>query len=69
MPDLRLEGITKRFGSFVANRSINLRIQAGTIHALLGENGAGKSTLMNILCGLYQPDAGQIYLNDCPVQI
>jgi ABC-type uncharacterized transport system ATPase subunit len=69
MTDLRLEGITKRFGSFVANYNISLSIQAGTIHALLGENGAGKSTLMNILCGLYQPDAGQIYVSDRPVRL
>ena len=68
-PYLRLENITKRFGSFVANDNINLEIQAGSIHALLGENGAGKTTLMNILSGLYRPDAGQIYLNDRPVQI
>ncbi|MBE9017680.1 ABC transporter ATP-binding protein [Chroococcidiopsidales cyanobacterium LEGE 13417] len=66
---LHLEGITKRFGSFVANDNISLSVATGTIHALLGENGAGKSTLMNILSGLYQPDAGQIYLEDKPVQI
>ena len=66
---LRLEGITKRFGNFVANDSINLKVNAGSIHGLLGENGAGKTTLMNILCGLYQPEAGQIYLHDRAVQI
>lgn len=66
---LRLNGITKRFGNFVANDSIDLQIEAGTIHALLGENGAGKSTLMNILSGLYQPDAGQIFLNNQPIHI
>ena len=66
---LRLENITKRFGQFVANDRINLSIEAQTIHALLGENGAGKSTLMNILCGLYQPDAGDIYLQNQPVKI
>ncbi|WP_017720471.1 ABC transporter ATP-binding protein [Kamptonema formosum] len=69
MSYLRLEGITKRFGRFVANDSINLSVATGSIHALLGENGAGKTTLMNILSGLYQPDAGQIYLKDVPVQI
>ncbi|UBF24734.1 ABC transporter ATP-binding protein [Kovacikia minuta CCNUW1] len=68
-PYLRLEGITKRFGSFVANDSVNLEVHSGSIHALLGENGAGKTTLMNILSGLYQPDAGQIYLKGQPVQI
>lgn len=66
---LRLESITKRFGKFVANDDINLTIEAGSIHALLGENGAGKTTLMNILCGLYRPDQGQIYLQDQPVDI
>jgi len=69
MAYLRLEGISKRFGEFVANEDINLSIDAGSIHALLGENGAGKTTLMNILCGLYRPDRGQIYLQDQPVQI
>lgn len=69
MAYLRLEGITKRFGTFVANDDINLSVDAGSIHALLGENGAGKTTLMNILCGLYRPDSGQIYLQDKPVTI
>lgn len=68
-PYLRLEGITKRFGTFTANDQIDLEIQTGGIHALLGENGAGKTTLMNILSGLYRPDAGQIYLNGQPVEI
>ncbi len=68
-PYLRLENITKQFGSFVANDRINLEVQSGAIHALLGENGAGKTTLMNILSGLYRPDEGQIYLRDRPVQI
>lgn len=69
MAYLRLEGITKSFGDFVANDNINLVVNRGNIHALLGENGAGKTTLMNILCGLYQPDAGKIYLENKPVQI
>ncbi|OKH38456.1 heme ABC transporter ATP-binding protein [[Phormidium ambiguum] IAM M-71] len=69
MTYLRLEGITKSFGNFVANDNINLTVERGNIHALLGENGAGKTTLMNILCGLYQPDAGKIYLENKSVQI
>jgi simple sugar transport system ATP-binding protein len=69
MSYLRLEGITKRFGGFVANDNIWLEVQAGSIHAVLGENGAGKTTLMNILSGLYRPDAGQIYLRDRPIHL
>ncbi len=69
MTDLRLEGITKKFGNFVANENISLSVSRGTIHAVLGENGAGKTTLINILCGLYQPDSGKIYIDEKPVKI
>lgn len=64
-----MEGISKKFGNFYANKKVNLKINKGEVHTLLGENGAGKSTLMNVLIGLYQPTEGQIFLNGKPVKI
>ena len=64
MPFVEMKEITKKFSGVTANSNINFSVERGEVHALLGENGAGKSTLMNILYGLYQPDNGEIYIDD-----
>ena len=67
---IKMENITKRFGSVVANNGINMELHEGEILSLLGENGSGKTTLMNMLSGIYFPDEGQIYiLHKLPVKI
>lgn len=66
---IEMLGIRKEFGSFVANDNITLQLKKGEIHALLGENGAGKSTLMNVLFGLYQPEAGEIKVKGKTVKV
>jgi len=60
---LEIEGISKSFGSVVANEDISLTVKEGEILALLGENGAGKSTLVKAVFGLVRPDAGTIKIN------
>ncbi len=69
MPTFAMRKIVKRFPGVVANNDVDLTIEAGEIHALLGENGAGKSTLMQILYGFHSMDSGSILIDDKPVTI
>ena len=66
---IEMRGITKAFGSVVANHQVDLTLRPGEILALLGENGSGKTTLMNMLSGIYKPDSGEIRVNGQPVSI
>ena len=66
---IEMRGITKTFGSVVANKDVNLTLRQGEILALLGENGSGKTTLMNMLSGIYTPDKGQILMDGKEVTI
>ncbi|HUK83943.1 MAG TPA: ABC transporter ATP-binding protein [Verrucomicrobiae bacterium] len=60
---VELCGLTKQFGNVLANAGVNLRVEPGTIHGVIGENGAGKSTAMKMLYGIFPPDAGEIFVN------
>ena len=68
-PVLQMRNITKRFGSIVANRNVDLDVYQGEILSVLGENGSGKTTLMNMIAGIYFPDEGQIFVNGQEVVI
>ena len=68
-PILQLTNISKSFGHVQANKNINLTINKGTIHGIIGENGAGKSTLMSIVYGLYQADSGTIKVNEKEIKL
>ncbi len=69
MKAIELVGITKTFGSIHANQDVNLDVEQGEILSLLGENGSGKTTLMNMLAGIYFPDAGHIFVDGKEVVI
>ena len=62
-PAIELKGITKTFGTIVANNNVSLSVRHGEILSVLGENGSGKTTLMNMISGIYFPDRGQIFIN------
>ncbi|MEM0349944.1 MAG: ATP-binding cassette domain-containing protein, partial [Candidatus Caldarchaeum sp.] len=66
---VEMRGIVKKFPNVVANDNVSFTLRPGEVHALLGENGAGKSTLMNILYGIYRPDAGEIWVYGKKVDI
>jgi simple sugar transport system ATP-binding protein len=68
-PAIELIDIDKSFGPVHANKNVNLRVERGVIHGVVGENGAGKSTLMSILYGFYEADSGEIHVNGSPVRI
>ncbi|MBQ9086499.1 MAG: ABC transporter ATP-binding protein [Clostridia bacterium] len=63
IPAIELRNVTKKFGSVVANKNVNLSVMRGEILSILGENGSGKTTLMNMISGIYYPDEGQIFID------
>ncbi|MBP0971332.1 MAG: ATP-binding cassette domain-containing protein, partial [Oscillospiraceae bacterium] len=69
VPAIRLQNITKRFGTVVANDNVSLSVEHGQILSILGENGSGKTTLMNMIAGIYFPDHGQIFVDGQEVVI
>ncbi len=68
IPAIELRQVSKRFGSVIALNGIDMKVNPGEVHCLLGDNGAGKSTLIKLLSGVYQPTVGEIIVNGQPVQ-
>ena len=68
-PALQLRGIVKTYGALRANDGVDLTVEWGEVHALLGENGAGKTTLMNVVYGLTSPDAGEVTFDGRPAHV
>ncbi len=66
-PILRLDGVSKRFGGVVAAEDVSFSVMPGEVHGLIGPNGAGKSTMMNLISGIYTPDAGRIFLDEVDI--
>ncbi|GAA1826192.1 ABC transporter ATP-binding protein [Planosporangium flavigriseum] len=64
MSTLRVDEVSVRFGALVALDAVSFTVEPGTVHAVIGPNGAGKSTCLNVLSGVYRPDAGRVYLDD-----
>src|SRR5436309_892082 len=68
-PALEARHVSKYFGRVIAIEDVSIEIKAGKVLCLLGDNGAGKSTLIKVLCGLYKPDAGEVYVDGRPVTL
>lgn len=66
---IELKNITKTFGNVIANKDVSIKVEPGTIHAIVGENGAGKSTIMRIAYGFYKADSGEIWVDGQPVNV
>ena len=69
IPILKVSGVKKRFGGVEALKGVELDLYKGEVLVLLGDNGAGKSTLIKIICGVYKPDGGEIFLDGKKVRI
>ncbi|MCL1999802.1 MAG: ABC transporter ATP-binding protein [Planctomycetes bacterium] len=66
-PILRVTSVSKRFGGVVAAQDVDFAVESGEVHGLIGPNGAGKSTIMNLISGIYEPDAGEVFIDEVNV--